>query len=485
MIIRWICEKDNKKWLYPINKCLYCKGPITKQKSSKAKIIGVTKVNIPSPMHPVIPYHIMLLEDEFGNRMPKKTMKERKIGETYEAIPAKTDNAVVIEKVKYDLGEALSEGVSLLNSFPFAAGDKVLLKVSCIEPAYSYQAVTTNPKLIELMAEILRQKGVTDIAVGEQASLGNDTMDCAAKSGVLDACKKANVPFIDLGKGEFVEKKGEGISFSIAKEAIERKIIDIPVMKTHAQIGVAGAIENLLRCCAPSTQKEMHAQDIEKTLPKLFAVLKPTLVVGDATSGLQGNGPTALGEPAFLHTLLIGKDALTIDRAFSEIGMFQLPLYLKEAGRLGIGEIDLRKIEAVNYEIEAVKFSLKQPTPGATAHSNIHLIDGKADPYIFGTSLRMAQKLVGIAGDEVNLIIGSHLTPSMVEGKRRLVLYGEDAIKKGREMGVEAVAELTEEMPDIQKVVFLKSILENPDKKKLGIADTFKAKLAMFSQKKK
>src|SRR3990167_9301920 len=130
MIIRWICEKCSKKWIYPVHKCLYCKGPITKQRSTKAKIIGVTKVNIPSPMHPIIPYHIILLEDEFGNRMPKKTMKEYKIGESYELRSAKADDAVVIEKIKYDLGEALQESIGLLNSFPLAQGDKVLIKVS-------------------------------------------------------------------------------------------------------------------------------------------------------------------------------------------------------------------------------------------------------------------------------------------------------------------------------------------------------------------
>ena len=78
MIIRWICENDNKKWLYPIKKCIYCQGPIIKQISRKAKVIGITKVNIPSPMHPIIPYNIILVEDVYGNKMPKKTMQKDK-----------------------------------------------------------------------------------------------------------------------------------------------------------------------------------------------------------------------------------------------------------------------------------------------------------------------------------------------------------------------------------------------------------------------
>lgn len=479
MIIRWTCEKCSKKWIYPVQKCLYCKGPIAKQKSTRAKIIGVTKVNIPSPMHPIIPYNIILLEDEWGNRMPKKTMKSHRIGESYEVEPAKTGNAVVITKIKYDLEEALFESFGLLNSPGIKPEDKVLIKVSCIESAYPYQAVCTNPALLAALIKALKEMGVTDIVVGEQATLGNDTMDAASKSGILDVCKKNSITFVDLGKGEFVEKKGDVMSYQVARDAIERKVIDVPVLKTHSQLTIAGAMENLIRVCSSQSQKEMYSKGIEKSLPDLSKAISPALVIGDGTIGLHANGPTSLGEPAFLNLLLIGKDAPSVDRVFTEIGMFQAPDYLKQAAG------DIRRIEAVNYEVDASKFQLKQPRKGSTAHPNIHLIDGSADPYVLNTALKMAQKLVGLGGDDVHLVIGSHLSLEMMEDKRRLVLYGKDAIRKGKEMGIEAVAELTEEMPDIQRVVFLKSILENPDKKKLGIADTFKAKLAMFSQKKK
>ena len=99
MIIRWVCEKCNKKWIYPIEICVYCKGGITKQKGTKIKVIGATKVFIQSPMHPIVPYNILLLQDEFGNRLPKKTMKEYKIGDTYTEQKAKTKDAVSIVKI--------------------------------------------------------------------------------------------------------------------------------------------------------------------------------------------------------------------------------------------------------------------------------------------------------------------------------------------------------------------------------------------------
>ena len=102
MIIRWVCENCNKKWIYPIEKCVYCKGSVAKQKGTNLKVVGITKVNIPSPMHPIVPYNIILLQDEYGSRLPKKTMKDYNIGDDYVEEKAKTNDAVAVIKVKYD-----------------------------------------------------------------------------------------------------------------------------------------------------------------------------------------------------------------------------------------------------------------------------------------------------------------------------------------------------------------------------------------------
>ena len=131
MIIRWICEKCNKKWIYPIEKCLYCKGDISKQKGAKIKVVGITKVFIPSPMHPIIPYNILLLEDEFGNRLPRKTMKDYKIGDSFTVQKAKTNDAVAVVKVKYDIYEAVNECANILNGIGLNPDEKLLQTAQC------------------------------------------------------------------------------------------------------------------------------------------------------------------------------------------------------------------------------------------------------------------------------------------------------------------------------------------------------------------
>ncbi len=483
MIIRWVCEKDNKKWLYPIEKCIYCKGPITKQKGKKSKIMGITKVNIPSPMHPIIPYHVMLLEDEHGNRIPKKTMREHKIGKEYVVERAKKNDAVIITKIKYDLKEALNESLGLLNSYEIKENDKVLIKPSIIEPAYSYQAVNTNPKLLDALINYLKEKGVKDIIVAEQAMLGNDVMVSAKKAGILDVCKNQNVNFVDLSKTDYDETEHDGFKFRVAKEILERKIINIPVMKINSQIGVSGAMENMIRVVDEETHKKMFVDDIEKTLPKLIKTLPKFLTVGDATMGMQGQGPTLLGEPAFLNILFVSKNPVALDAVFSEAGMLKTPEYIEKAGEMGIGNNDTKNMEIVGDELDAIKYRLKAAEKGCTAHPNIKLIDGKSNSYMFNSALKITSKLVGLLGYELHLVIGTQLTKDMLKGKERVVAYGKDAIQKVNDLGVKVLAEISEDIDDLEKVVLLKGVLEDPKKKRITQVDKVKSKLAKFGGK--
>jgi len=482
MITRWVCEKDKKKWIYPVEKCIYCKGPIKKQISTKAKVIGITKVNISSPLHPIVPYNVILLEDEFGNRMPKKTMKDYRIGNQYSLETAKTDSAVAMTKIKYDLGEALRQTLGLLK-FKFENFDNVLIKPSIIEPAYPYQAVDTNPQILDELIMLLKEKGISDILVAEQSMPGNDTAAAAKKSGILDVCLKHKVGVADLGKSEYVEKEHEGMRVEIAKEVFERKVINLPIMKTNSQVGISGAMENMLRVASPKTQKELFDKDIEKTLPLFVKALPGFLTIGDAVSGMQGDGPTSMGEPAFLNILYASRDPVALDAVFAETCMFPLPKCLEEAKNLGVGKADIREIEIVGDELDAAKFHLKSADKEATPHSRIRLLDGKADPASFNDALKISSKLIGIGGYELYLAIGKHFTQEQLHGKSRIVAYGRDAMSVLKERGIGVVAEIPEDADDVEKTVMLKSILENPNKKGLNTSDKIKSKFAAFGAK--
>jgi len=161
MIIRWVCNKCKRKWIYPLGKCIYCKQDVVEKVSKKLKIVGFTKVYVPSLLHPIIPYNILILEDEQGNRIPKKTIKDYKIGEVYEEKPATKEDAVSIIKIKYDLDMAVEEALVLINDLDVNESSKIVILPNMVAASYPYLSITTNPKIVAAAIKYLLKKGCT------------------------------------------------------------------------------------------------------------------------------------------------------------------------------------------------------------------------------------------------------------------------------------------------------------------------------------
>jgi len=477
MIIRWLCEKCNKRWIYPIEKCVYCKGNIVKQKGTKINVVGITKVFIPSPMHPIVPYNILLLQDEFGNRLPKKTMRDYGIGDSYVEEKAKTKDAVSIIKIKYDIYEAIKEAIGLLNGLELSQEDKVLIKPSIITSAYPYQAVNTNPDFLDSLLMFILEHGVKkeNVIVAEQSLIGSDSIDAASKSGILDVCKKHNVSFVDISKGPFEEVESDGYSFKIFKEALSRKVINCPIMKTNFQLGISGALENLSRLVGEKTQRYMYFNDIDKTLPKLVNALPNVLTIADATNGMQGQGPLALGEPAFLNLILASKNAAALDAAFCETTMLEIPHHVTYL--INISSINTKKIEVAGNELDALKYPIKPPVPNETPHQDIKVIDGKACPACLNIMQKLTSRLIGIRGEQINLLIGSAITDEMLEGKERLVALGDCIIKKLENLETKPTAKIEESIDEIEQMILLKKILTTEGTPKITPVDKVKSKM--------
>ncbi len=473
MIVRWVCEKCSKKWIYPIEKCIYCKSTITKQKGTKIKVIGVTKVTIPSPMHPIIPYNIVLLQDEHGNKLPKKTMREYKIGDDYTEQKAKSEDAVSIIKVKYDIYEAIKESLELLNSIELNPNDKVLIKPSIVTSAYQYQAVNTNHEFLDGLLNSIYDYGIKkeNILVAEQALPRSDVVDAASKAGILEVCKKHGVQFADISKGHFEEIESDGYKFRIYKEVLNRKIINAPIMKTNFQIGVSGAVENLSRLVDEKTLREMYYNDINMTLPKLVKLLK-TLTIADATNGMQGQGPLALGEPAFLNLVYAGRNPAALDTVFCEAAMLAIPEYVETARQ----NLPIKNIEVVGNDLDAIRYPLHPPIPDETPHPDIKVIDGRACPACLNLMYNLTSKLIGLRGDEINLVIGSMIYKSVLK-KERVVVLGDCAIRRLQELKVRAEAEIPESLDRVEQIVLLKKLLETKGTPKITPVDKVISKM--------
>ncbi|MFH0868063.1 MAG: DUF362 domain-containing protein [Candidatus Woesearchaeota archaeon] len=367
MIIRWVCKSCNKKWIYPVKKCIYCKKDVEKIASRKLKVVGFTTVNVPSVMHPITPYNILILEDEYGNKIPRKTIKGYSIGDFYEETPASKEPSVSIVKIKYDIEKAVEDALYLINGLDIDKNSRILIKPNMMAAVYPYFAVTTNPKTISGVIEYLIKKGakIENITIAEQ-SVYAPVEDSLKKTGIGLLCKSYGIKFVDIAKSEFVEKEFEGLKIKITKEVFDKDlVINIPVLKTHLLFGIAGAFENMSRLVDPkdlSILEQLAKEnkiDLHDALAKLHKVIPKYITIGDGSIGMESNGPLN-GTPAYLNYILASKDPVAHDAVFNELGLFvKNAKYLETANNLGLGESNIKKIEIAGNELMATARELK------------------------------------------------------------------------------------------------------------------------------
>jgi 3-hydroxybutyryl-CoA dehydrogenase len=77
----YICDRCNKKWGHPITKCIFCGNDVREISEEKYKIIGRSKVNIPSRSNAQAPYFSYLLEDKKNMLIAKSCYEAFDIGD--------------------------------------------------------------------------------------------------------------------------------------------------------------------------------------------------------------------------------------------------------------------------------------------------------------------------------------------------------------------------------------------------------------------
>ena len=361
------CPKCKNIWQYPIEKCPNCFLGLERLLTKTAEVIGISKVNIPTLLHPKVPYFVLVLEDEKGNKRAHKSIKEYKIGEKFIPEASQDKNAVAIWRIKYDILEAIEKVVELLAGLEINSQTKILILPTLISPRHPYFAQNTNPKFLESLISYLSNIGADkkNIKVSAQSFDETPIEVSIQKSQLLDVCLKNQITPLDLAKGNFVKKNIGNFTFEISEEVFAADlIINSPILKLDSKLGVRGAAENSLKFLKKESYLSLERlQIMEKLQEVLLARRSPRLAEAPAKRVGEG-GPNYLtiadglviqktdGLTALWGATLASYNPLNLDRVFAEITMVKgLPEYLK---KIKIEDILIigRKVEELQYEIE-------------------------------------------------------------------------------------------------------------------------------------
>jgi len=338
------CPKCKKTWQYPIEKCPNCFLKLEKLKSTKIRVAGISKVQIPIMFHPKTPYFVLLLEDENGNKWVQKSVKEYKIGDLFKVEPCTDKKAVAIWRIKYDILEAIEQVIEFLGGLKINSQTKILILPTLISPKHPYLAENTSPEFFEATIEYLIEKGVRpeNIKVASQSFDEILIEATAQKSQLLKVCQEFKALPVNLAEKNFLKKGRLEISEEVFSTDL---ILNLPILKMEK----TQASENLFKLLKKENYlAQKYLSSDEEIFKKLIESLPKILTIAEANSIQKSDRFIA-----HLGLVLASFNSLNLDRVFFEITMEKnLPEILKG--------IKIDGIPIVGREIEEVKFDVEK-----------------------------------------------------------------------------------------------------------------------------
>ncbi len=258
-----------------------------------------------------------------------------------------------------DLAAALRAGIDAwgFSNLGFY-GKRVLVKVNAAFARAPEEATTTHPELLAEAVRAFREAGAAEVVVYDHIlqDLVDPTLE---KNGIGPAARKAGAKLAIYPvrrPGPFRNVRIPGASALATVGILEDVfnadvIVNMPKAKHHSGARLSLSLKNLIGCTAD--MGKMHAVNLHRAIAELSTVIRPSLVVMDATSILLDRGPGGPGNVARPGKVIIGADPVAVD-AYA-CGLFGVEPssvgYITIAQELGVGSADLSKLEI--WEVEA------------------------------------------------------------------------------------------------------------------------------------
>jgi uncharacterized protein (DUF362 family) len=232
-------------------------------------------------------------------------------------------------------------------------GDRVLIKVNAAFASPPLLSATTHPELLSEMIRLCRQAGAAAVRVTDNPI--NDPASCFALTGIGEAARSAGAELI-LPEERFFRPLTLPDAtliknWPVLLEPVSgvTKLIGLAPLKDHHRSGASMVMKNWYGLLGG--RRNIFHQDIQTIIAELARMVKPTLVVLDATTTMISNGPTggSLADLKETRTLIVGTDQVAVD-AFGAtlLGKTASDLpFIAKAEALGAGSADFRALSPI------------------------------------------------------------------------------------------------------------------------------------------
>jgi uncharacterized protein (DUF362 family)/NAD-dependent dihydropyrimidine dehydrogenase PreA subunit len=288
-------------------------------------------------------------------------------------LKTETETVVSITKVEHNIEKAVREAIHLAGGMEtvVSKGDKVYLKPNFVAPRDSSKGVTTNFEVIRVVAEEVRRCGGIPILF-ETPAIEFDNKTVFDVLGVFDFAEQNKINLINGPLDLIRVPVPEGKVFKYLKipEFLHNaKVINLPKLKTHVSAKITCGMKNLIGVLPDSEKRKVHIWDVHESIADIYKVIQPVLTVVDATTCMEGDGPT-YGDKVNLGLIISGKDTVATDKVCSQI----IGLSWEEVKYLRLANRNSDKVKVAGESITDVQRYFNIPQKSSIFHLCFRLI---------------------------------------------------------------------------------------------------------------
>jgi len=236
---------------------------------------------------------------------------------------------------------SIKEALNQIGGLDFVkSGMKIVIKANLVSMMKPESAATTHPTLLYALSEMLIERGA-EVVIGDSpgglytSPYVNQVYAATGLKKVTETGAKLNQNFshrhADNPDG-FIVKDLEYTTYLDDADAI----INFCKLKTHGMMGMSACVKNMFGVVPGTYKPEYHYKYPEHAkfadmLVDLNVRFPQHLVIVDAVTGMEGNGPTA-GTPRHIGAILASDSPYACDRICAKV--------------IGIDESELETIQA-------------------------------------------------------------------------------------------------------------------------------------------
>ena len=244
---------------------------------------------------------------------------------------------------------ACIEKICAAAGMPDVAGRKILLKPNILSDAKPEAAITTNPQVVRALIRLLKEKGASEIYVGDSPGLHSPSFAGRA-CGIGAVCDEEGATWVNFMDNP-VTKQLEGTKIRVPMASILDKVdmvFSVCKFKSHTLMYTTGATKNLFGTVPSVNKAACHAkfpsrESFAKVIIGIHETIRPSFCIMDAVIGMEGAGP-ANGTPRQFGYLMASDSCLAMDMTQAQMMGYEtsdIPI-LKEAERRHVLPTEIR-----------------------------------------------------------------------------------------------------------------------------------------------